>query len=263
MRPLVLRGRGFTLMELLVVVGIIAILAGLILPVLSRAKGNARLTQCGSNLRQIGLATAQYVTDHRVFPLFASYRPPPAPSTFWPDLLQPYIQSRWAEGGVYQCPANPGTNEPGAFTATVYSPPRGSYDMNGWGVSADGALGIGGRVAGIGGLRRDHVPCQESQVLVPSQMIGFGDVILGWAYSRSGYFAMPNYHAPRDWSPDQIANARKLEAHRHLGRFSVVFIDSHVEALRPERLFGMSDAEMSRWNNDHQPHREALLNWGE
>ena len=265
MRPSGLRGRGFTLMELLVVIGIIAILAGLMLPVLSRAKGNARLAQCGSNLRQIGLASAQYVTDHRVFPLFSSYGSPPAPSTFWADLLQPHIQSRWADGGVYQCPANPGTNEPGAFTATVYSPPRGSYDMNGFGLSAIGALGIGGR---IDGLRRNRIPCQESQVVAPSLMIGYGDVVMGLPYCGSGYFGLPHYYPQRAaGTPEEIAEqtkkSRQMEARRHLGRFNVVFIDSHVEALRPKRLFGMSDEEMSRWNNDHQPHREALVHWGE
>ena len=56
--------RGFTLIELLVVMVIIALLIGLLLPALSRAKEEARKTQCRSNLRQIGLAIAMYANDN-------------------------------------------------------------------------------------------------------------------------------------------------------------------------------------------------------
>src|SRR5687768_16234438 len=69
-RPAKAPMRGFTLVELLVVIAIVAILASLLLPVLSTAKESARSATCISNLRQLGLAGQMYFHDYngRAFP---------------------------------------------------------------------------------------------------------------------------------------------------------------------------------------------------
>jgi len=59
--------KGFTLIEMLVVMVLIALLVGLLLPSLARAKEEARKTQCRSNLAQIGLAYNLYAEDNRRF----------------------------------------------------------------------------------------------------------------------------------------------------------------------------------------------------
>ena len=63
------RSRGFTLIELLVVIAIIAVLIALLLPAVQQAREAARRTQCKNNLKQYGLAFANYHDVHGMYPI--------------------------------------------------------------------------------------------------------------------------------------------------------------------------------------------------
>jgi prepilin-type N-terminal cleavage/methylation domain-containing protein len=106
------RKRGFTLVELLVVIGIIALLISILVPTLSRASENGRRTRCLSNLRQLSMAWLSYANDNKGRICGSNTNNPDARpfydwvgngdtrETITKGVLYPYVNSV----GIYKCP---------------------------------------------------------------------------------------------------------------------------------------------------------------
>jgi prepilin-type N-terminal cleavage/methylation domain-containing protein/prepilin-type processing-associated H-X9-DG protein len=171
MRPKV--EKGFTLVELLVVIAIIAIIAALLLPVLSSAKAKAKNTQCQNNLRQITLANFMYVNEN------AGTVPYQITNNLWMGCL---MDNYGHASNVRFCPVapyDPQNPNGSATTAWVWGGPNdpatgipqwaGSYALNGWMYG--------------GGFAQDNRPSdaqafrKEGQIRYPTQTPVFADAM--------------------------------------------------------------------------------------
>src|SRR5215212_10328468 len=96
------RRNGFTLVELLVVVGIIAILIAILMPALNRAREHANRIKCAANLRSIGQALTMYVQQYGCYPGCEGVPAAQTNVVIWPVRLRPFLGGA---RGAFLCPS--------------------------------------------------------------------------------------------------------------------------------------------------------------
>ena len=196
-------GSGFTLVELLVVIAVIAVLAALLFPVLQSARHKAWETTCASNLRQLGLAVEMYVQDHdERFP--TSYTAASDPYASWREAVQPYIRNR----GILTCPA---WEHRGEKASELPPELQATYAMNAW-LSPPNLTALGG-AAGM--------PAALSAVSKPA-----GTIMLCDAGYSNVPVALDFDHYLALGMQEQV-----LPTERHHEAANFCFVDGHVKKL--------------------------------
>ncbi|RYG35607.1 DUF1559 domain-containing protein [bacterium] len=158
--------RAFTMVELLVVVGLVAILAAILFPVLAQAKQAAKRTECLTNVRQLSAAMLMYMDDHD-----GTY-PARVDGTDnvdvdqWIDMIHPYVKA--GRDGKTSPLSKCSAFVPAAGLADGY----GRKKITGWGYGMNGHLHNAG------------VAVREGIVIEPSATALLSDSTLGDFYAR-------------------------------------------------------------------------------
>jgi prepilin-type N-terminal cleavage/methylation domain-containing protein/prepilin-type processing-associated H-X9-DG protein len=219
--------KGFTLIELLVVIAIISILAAILFPVFARARENARRASCQSNLKQIGLASLQYVQDYdERYPFVRRNGATDGERTMWLLLIQPYLKST----EILNCPSDPNRNPSG----DAYWYPTGtpflhtSYAMN----VNFGTYGDSRSQAEFQNISRTVMLVDAGSQVDPAKAATAWDV-------KPPVWIL----APGNWSEVRAAptggdnNNLGGPYARHLETSNVLWTDGHVKAQRIETFY--------------------------
>ena len=223
-RPLPLRRPGFTLIELLVVIAIISILASMLLPSLSAAKGAAKRIACLNQEKQIALALHMYAGDHQ------GHFPPRIQTNRWCTTLLTYYQDL----KLLKCPSDTGakgtTNIGGIGARVAESAPR-TYVINGFNDFYRHMVG-NAQMADFRRQGNGEIVIREGDIPEPSATIAFGE---------RDSSAQLQYHMDYDALDDlnglnQSLHGNSVKTGRG-GGSNYAMVDGHVDFLKYGRSF--------------------------
>jgi len=238
--PTLSRKTGFTLIEMLVVVTIIALLITLLLPSLQRARQQTRAVVCAAQIRQLGTGMSMYLHQYAVYPghQWITYD----------EAGNEVARIRWFQ-------------EMARYLAGFQI--QSCVSVPDWGVGRNNSYGYNYKYLGSG---RDNLvsptkPFERFPVKSlkdPSRTIAFGDSDgTGWElphddndknarrFGNHGYTLDPTHipefseHTANGTEVEQYAwkDVRTYISTRHMGRSNLCFADGHVERLGPGQVY--------------------------
>jgi prepilin-type processing-associated H-X9-DG protein/prepilin-type N-terminal cleavage/methylation domain-containing protein len=209
--------KGFTLVELLVVISIIAMLIGILLPALNKARQQAKKLICTSNMRQVGIAAQAYIID-------SENRLPPSschitnPDQYWLRVLSKYT----GEQLLFHCPSDKSKN------FVDWNKPLNEQQDKRYSSFAVNALLDPVCFRYGGNMNRYN---RVDSIRRPMYCIWISEA------PDTENFQLADHIHPESWE-GSVEYAKKFIAwDRHMGKSNYLFVDGHVENLKFEETY--------------------------